>query len=577
MVAPRAGGQVAVARFATRVPKLLLGTAVYALLGAFFVWPIWKMLLRSLNSDGSATLSAGQLTLDHFAEVFSRDDLRHMVVNTVVIALWATLFTALLAYPTAYVLSRLRGTTARVGAALIVAPLAISVVIRLFSLTQFLGKQGLVNYAAAKVGQGPFDLLFTRFSTVLGMVHYLLPFLIIVLYTNMTSIDRSFIEAAKNLGSSGAQAFRRVYFPMTAPALWGGTMMVFILGLSFYLTPAVLGGPGDVTMAVYIQQQIELLNWGSAAAVGVLLMLATMLLVALMMKLSGSSKLLNVSMSTNKGAARADRFELTPVNVLLSLFALGVVIFLLAPLALIVPQSFTTTTYLKFPPEGFTFHWYGQFFSSEVWVASTLKSLRVALLTALFTAVAAMYLVRVMLGLRSRVGRAAIQTMVFGPIIVPVIVLSIGMYDVQARLGLLDTTIGLALLHTVYVLPLAYVVVLSAFSGINKNLELAASTLGAGELKRFTSIVMRLAVPGLVGAAVIGFLVSWDEVVISLFQVGATKTLPVQIMASLESSISPVLAAIGTMTTVAVLLVVFGSALLSSRDERARRRARTRR
>jgi ABC-type spermidine/putrescine transport system permease subunit I len=114
------------------------------------------------------------------------------------------------------------------------------------------------------------------------MIHILLPFMILTLYSVMKGIDRSLLRAAQSLGASPWTAFLRVFLPLSLPGIFAGCVLVFILGLGFYITPALLGGPGDYTISMYMQLQVnELLDWGYAAVLAGVLLIATLLIVAL--------------------------------------------------------------------------------------------------------------------------------------------------------------------------------------------------------------------------------------------------------------------------------------------------------
>jgi len=117
----------------------------------------------------------------------------------------------------------------------------------------------------------PYPLLYNRFAVVVGMSHFLLPFMVLSLYSTMLSIDRNLIEAASSMGSSFRQTFLRVYLPLSLPGVYAGCLLVFILAMGFYITPALLGSPQETTISVYIQQQIQLLNWGEGTAMAVVL------------------------------------------------------------------------------------------------------------------------------------------------------------------------------------------------------------------------------------------------------------------------------------------------------------------
>jgi putative spermidine/putrescine transport system permease protein len=160
---------------------------------------------------------------------------------------------------------------------------------------------------------------------------------------------------------------------------------------------------------------------------------------------------------------------------------------------------------------------------------------------------------------------------VYLPIVVPVILLAIGTFDVQAQIGALDTWWGLVLVETVLALPFTYLVVAAALDNVDPSLEKAAWTMGADRLYALRKVVVPTIVPALIGAALLAFISSWDEAVVALFQTGFDKTLPVNFYASLRSGSSPVIAAIGSMLM--LLVMVLGGLYAVLRAVRTRRAA----
>ena len=137
----------------------------------------------------------------------------------------------------------------------------------------------------------PIDLLFNRTAVIIGMVHILLPFMIIILYSTMIAIDRELQDAARSLGASGFQTFQRVFLPLSMPGVYAGVLLVFIISLGLFITPAVLGGGGDITIAIFVQQQVSILNWGVASAMSMVLLVVTIILFFVFNRLFGGERM----------------------------------------------------------------------------------------------------------------------------------------------------------------------------------------------------------------------------------------------------------------------------------------------
>jgi putative spermidine/putrescine transport system permease protein len=208
--------------------------------------------------------------------VFGRILLRTFEISAVV-----TLFALLLGYPLAYWLSTLSARQANVLMILVLVPFWTSILVRVAAWIVLLQSEGLVNHALIGLGvlQQPLALLFNRTGVVIAMVHILLPFMILPLYSVMKSVPPTYLRAAVSLGSSPLAAFFRVYVPQTYAGIGAGALLVFILSIGYYVTPALLGGADDQMLSYYIAQYTNVtVNWGMACALGALLLTATLVL-----------------------------------------------------------------------------------------------------------------------------------------------------------------------------------------------------------------------------------------------------------------------------------------------------------
>ena len=214
-----------------------------------------------------------------------------ILVRTFEISLVVTLWSLLLAYPLAYWLSTLPARTANVLMILVLVPFWTSILVRVAAWIVLLQSEGLVNHAlqALHLINQPLALLFNRTGVVIAMVHILLPFMILPLYSVMKSVPPTYLRAAVSLGSAPLAAFFRVYVPQTYAGIGAGALLVFILSIGYYVTPALLGGPDDQMLSYYIAQYTNVnVNWGMACALGALLLAATLVLYALYRRVTNS-------------------------------------------------------------------------------------------------------------------------------------------------------------------------------------------------------------------------------------------------------------------------------------------------
>jgi len=246
---------------------------------------------------------------------------------------------------------------------------------------------------------------------------------------------------------------------------------------------------------------------------------------------------------------------------------------LIMPALVVVPMSLSDSPYLTFPPEGFSTRWFQRFLEDPAWQASTLASLRVAVIVTILSTVlgtaAAMGLVW------GRVpGKSLISGLVVAPLIVPYVIIGLATYAVALHVGLTETTSGFALVHTAIAVPYVVINVTAALASFDRRLEQAAMSLGAGPITTFLRVTLPVIAPGIATGAVFAFITSWDEVVISIFLSGPEMTtLPVRMWSGVRVQIDPTVAAVSTMLLL-VTVAVFAAGGVG-RLLRSRRLART--
>jgi ABC-type spermidine/putrescine transport system permease subunit II len=235
---------------------------------------------------------------------------------------------------------------------------------------------------------------------------------------------------------------------------------------------------------------------------------------------------------------------------------LAVVAFIGLPILVVIPLSFSSAQYLAFPPPSYSLRWYQEVLSRDYWMTPFMTSLQVALATAA-VAVVLGTLASVSLVRGRYPGRTLVSAFVISPMIVPFIVSGIALYFVLSKMGLVDTMLGLVIAHTVLALPRVVVVMTAVLQRVDVFLEHAAATLGARPLQGFLLVTLPGIWPGIASAAVIAFLTSFDEIIVTIFLSGArTPTLPKRMWDSLLNELTPGLAAISTLL-LAGLVVLF--------------------
>jgi putative spermidine/putrescine transport system permease protein len=263
----------------------LLSLAV-VLLGVLFVYPIIRIMVTSVIVDGA-------FSLEHYQRIFEVDAYLRVLRTTMTIGLQVTIICLLLGYPLAYFLSTIQTRWQRILIVLVLVPFWTSFLVRTYAWMVLLQRRGVVNQWLLDLGitSEPIQMMYNRMGVLVGMVHVMLPFMVLPLFAVMIGIDRNLIRAAQNLGASPWQAFRRIFLPLSLPGIAAGSILVFILSIGFYITPALMGGRRDTMIAQLIESQVrERLNWEFATALGVFLLVVTVLIVLVYNKLLGMER-----------------------------------------------------------------------------------------------------------------------------------------------------------------------------------------------------------------------------------------------------------------------------------------------
>jgi putative spermidine/putrescine transport system permease protein len=250
-----------------------------------FVLPLVQVLVLSVTDP--------EVSLAHYRRVFTTPLYLRVLATTFQTSLLVTLLCLLLGYPLAYVMARRGGRLAGVLLVIIGMSFWTSFLVRTYAWMVILGARGPVTALARMLGLGqPPQLLFTTFASTLGMTHILLPYMVMALYAVMRKIDVDHLRAAASLGAPPVQGFRHVFFPLSLPGVVNGSLLVFTLCLGFYVTPVLLGSPRDMMISQLIAQQVEeLLAWGFASALSVVLLAATLAGLAIYTRVVGLDRL----------------------------------------------------------------------------------------------------------------------------------------------------------------------------------------------------------------------------------------------------------------------------------------------
>ncbi|GAA3087280.1 ABC transporter permease subunit [Streptosporangium carneum] len=558
-------------RWLTLVPLL-------AVLILLFVVPLGSLLVDSFRGGQG-------FTLENYREQVTSPVFWRAIRRTLVIAALSTGICVVLGYCMAYVLTRIPKRLRGVLLVVVLVPYFTSILIRSYAWIAILAPSGLVARTLALFGvDTPPELVFNQTGMLIGTVQILLPLALLPIYSVMSGIDRAPVRAAQSLGASPAVAHWHVYRPATSSAVTAAAALVFISTLGFYVTPALLGGPGDTLIAQSILVQFSnLVDPAGAAAQATLLLLVVLLLFVILFRyLAPSLSVAGAEPTPASTATRSGRRfsraagsterheELRALRARILDTGLDVVgrlrlpilagswivgaALLVTPLVVVAIWSFSDATYLTFPPEEYSTRWFADYFADEAWLDSTFLSLGIASASAAISVVigglGAFGLVR-----GPRVPRVPVAILVAMPMIVPPMIYSLGFFVLVAPHGLVGTHLGLILPYLVLGLPFAVSITAAALRNLDVRLENAARSLGAGPLSVLRHVLLPALRPALVSGFVFAFLAAFDDVVVATFMSGPTAvTLPLRMFQDIKLEVSP------RTAVVAVVLLGAGAA-----------------
>src|SRR6516225_5779189 len=282
---------LAVAATPPRDPTLLLILPALVVLVFLFLVPLALFFVRSFTEFDGTTAEF----IDQGRDLLWSQAYLTALGTTNWISLIVTVSTLLIGYPIAYYLTTATGIGVRIVVLSIVLPYFTSIIVRTFSWMVLLGEHGLVNNLLLALGltDAPVSLMYNRVGVLIGMSYVLLPYMVLTLYAAMRAIDPALLRAAAGLGAGGFYTFRRVYFPLSLHGVLSGALIVYILSIGFFITPALMGGQHDIMIAMLIDRALEVaVDWPSAALMSLTLLVVTLALYAVYYRVTDIRRLI---------------------------------------------------------------------------------------------------------------------------------------------------------------------------------------------------------------------------------------------------------------------------------------------
>lgn len=552
-----------------RMPIWLIMPALAILLVVFGI-PIVLLLLTSLNAPA--------LSLVNYQAFLQQPANIRVLFQTIQISVVATAICLMIGYPTAYLITAASKRLRMVLLVLVIIPYLTSLLVRTYAWIVILGDRGLINNLLLDLGviSSPLPLIYSRMAVYIGMVHIMLPVMILPLVSVMMGIEKSLVAAAHSMGAPPFAAFWRVFLPLTLPGVRSGALLVFVLCLGFYITPTALGGLRDAMLSTFIAAQVTSSFNMAHIATSAFILLGIAAVVLSLVGLDLSSIQSRAAQSARKswssglpsfrtttsylnelaGPYRAKRWTAKLYQadggsgwwtIVGALFVVLVMLYLLFPSVVVVIMSFSDGAFLEFPPSTLSLKWYWSFFGDPSWTGAAWTSVQIGVAVAILSTVvgtlAAHGLGRTLPRLRS-----LLTMIILTPITFPSIVVGIAAYFGLLNLGLIGTKTGIILTHTLGAIGYVVVIVSAVLANFDRRLEQAAKSMRAGPLQTFRRVTLPLIRPGVIGGALFAFIHSFDEVVkTSLVSGFSIRTLPLKMWENMRHQIDPTIAAVASL------------------------------
>ncbi|RWG80898.1 MAG: ABC transporter permease subunit [Mesorhizobium sp.] len=531
--------------------------------------PMVRLFLASINAPA--------FSLSNYQAFFSQPANVRVLFQTIEVSAVATALCVIIGYPTAYLISAAPKRLQLTLIVLVLIPYLTSFLARTYAWVVILGDHGLINTLLLNGGviSSPLPLIYNRMAVYISMVHIMLPVMILPLVSVMMGIDKSLVAAARSMGARPSAAFWRVFFPLSMPGVRSGSLLVFVICLGFYITPAALGGLRDAMLSTFIASQVQTSFNVARLAASAFILLAVAGVVLSMIGLDLSDTQGRTAQRTQRarqrrlppfGALRryfgegADHYRAKrwmanlyqagredPWSILEILYIILVMTYLLLPGVVVIIMSFSAGTYLEMPPSAISLRWYRSFFQDPSWNGAAWTSIQIgAMVTILSTIVGT--LAAYGLSRTSSQLRGSLTMVLLAPITFPSIVVAIAAYLGLVNLGLIGTRTGIVLSHSIGAICYVVVIVSATLATFDRRLEQAAKSMRAGPLQTFMRVTLPLIRPGIIGGAVFAFIHSFDEVVISSMVSGfSIRTLPLKMWENMRNEIDPTIAAVASL------------------------------
>ncbi len=539
-----------------------------------YLWLTLIVLIPNLLLAATSFMSVAggrirlEPTLANYERLWQSAGFWRVLGQTLQFSLLGAFLGALVAYPMAYFVGRsVRGNRA-ILTVLVLVPLWISLLMRVFSWRLILGQNGVLNSSLVSSGllaEPSTAFLYNGGTVVLTFTYISIPFVFISTLNAFEKIPGSLIEASQDMGATALQTFRHVIWPLTRRSLAIGFSLAFLVTVGDYVTPAMVGGINGTTLGVLISSQFGIAsNWPFGAAMSIVLILAVALIVAAVLWACPQRGQFSGDETASTAAAPADGARWRPGFVVGCVFYASVIAFLYAPLIIMVIFSFSDSTLQAFPLKAFTLRWYAELASNAGLIMSARRSVIVAVSVVLVsTTVGTAF--ALILHYRKLLYPRSVELLLTLPLAMPAVVLGIvmvlGTEIFGVPPGIVRTVIGQAS----FIMPITMLLVATRLRRLDPSLLEASLDLGASRVKSFLFVVLPLVRGAAIGGMLLGLTLSADEVMVTLLLAGPSQTLPIWVFNQMRFGFTPSVNAVFTLLGLFALATALVGQLITRR------------
>jgi ABC-type spermidine/putrescine transport system permease subunit II len=555
--------------FGAAPATLYLAALLVVPIGALFAYSIFTAVFFGVEYT---------TTLENYREVLSDDLYRTLILRSIGIGLLVAAVSLPAAFAIAY-FATFRSRRGTLILVLLLAPLFASYIVRVFAWVLILGPNGFINRGLLEIGliDEPLAALnFGKVALVITLSTILIPLAVLPIYAALQNVPPTLLEASRDLGETPGRTFLRVTFPLVRPAVAAAFVFVFLLSAADYLTPQLVGGRGGFLVGRAIADQFGPSgNFPLGGALSFITLLALALTVAGVLGgtalagrvVAGAVRRLPARPAPSDQHARASRRR--PRVPVLGAVVWAVGAFLYAPLAVLILMSFSNAGVL--PIRSLTTDWYAQVLDTPAFgqaIATSALVAAVSVALALLIGIPAAFA----LARRSFRLRRLFMTLVGAPLLIPGVVVGVAILTTLAALSRLPGFGPTVFAHVWLSLPFVVLILQARLARFDRRVEEAARDLGSSFARTLRTVTLPIIAPTVLATAIVAWVWSMDEFLVSNFVVGTDTTLPVYLYSQLRFGVTPVVNAVATLmlaASVAVLLLAAGAMRLLARRGQA--------